>query len=532
MRKRIFYFINLLFLLTSFTLDSAPKQRILVGSPVRQKPDVLREFLESLNTLDRSSYITDYFFIDDNDSEESRQLLQQFAKQQKNRCHIVQANKASETDPFICDETTHHWNINLMDKVGSFKDTIIQDAREKQYDYLFLIDSDIVLHPKTITQLISTNRDIISNIFWTSWQPNLLFLPQVWLQNEYGQYKREPDEQLSAKEIKERMMAFLTKMRTPGTYEVGGLGACTLINKNALQKEISFKRIKNLSFKGEDRHFCVRAVALGLDLHVDTHFPAYHIYRESDLANIEDFKRSWKAQKKQNSPRITLSMIMKDEASRYLRPMLEDAKRYITDAVIIDDNSTDSSVALCEEILKGIPYKIIKNKESKFSNEIELRTQQWKETIKTNPDWIVFLDADEIFEDQFAQEVKQLVKSPDIDMYFFRLYDFWNTNHYREDTHWQAHSIYRPFLIRYRPDIPYAWDRKTPQHCGRMPSVATKLLGKTSELRLKHYGWAKEHDRIRKYHRFLILDPEAKYGNQEQYNTILDESPTLIKWVE
>ena len=29
---------------------------------------------------------------------------------------------------------------------------------------------------------------------------------------------------------------------------------------------------------GEDRHFCIRAAALGLSLYVDTHYPAYHIY--------------------------------------------------------------------------------------------------------------------------------------------------------------------------------------------------------------------------------------------------------------
>ena len=36
----------------------------------------------------------------------------------------------------------------------------------------------------------------------------------------------------------------------------------------------------NLALLGEDRHFCVRAGALGYTLYFDTVYPVYHIYRE------------------------------------------------------------------------------------------------------------------------------------------------------------------------------------------------------------------------------------------------------------
>src|SRR5690606_16569030 len=47
---------------------------------------------------------------------------------------------------------------------------------------------------------------------------------------------------------------------------------------------------KNISFWGEDRHFCIRAQALGFDLFVDTNYPAFHIYREDDLQVLENAK--------------------------------------------------------------------------------------------------------------------------------------------------------------------------------------------------------------------------------------------------
>ncbi|WP_328130652.1 hypothetical protein [Peribacillus frigoritolerans] len=77
-----------------------------------------------------------------------------------------------------------------------------------------------------------------------------------------------------------RYQSFIRQMRTPGVHKVGGLGACTLISQKALKAGVNFNRIENLSFWGEDRHFCIRAAALGISMYVDTHLPAYHIYRE------------------------------------------------------------------------------------------------------------------------------------------------------------------------------------------------------------------------------------------------------------
>jgi hypothetical protein len=60
------------------------------------------------------------------------------------------------------------------------------------------------------------------------------------------------------------------------------LGACTLISVPALKAGLNFLPINNVSFWGEDRWFCIRAEALGFPLYIDTHYPAKHLYRESD----------------------------------------------------------------------------------------------------------------------------------------------------------------------------------------------------------------------------------------------------------
>ncbi len=267
------------------------KKRVLIGSPIRQKPAILKEFLLSLEELTTNTFEADYLFVDDEVNPESIQILYDFAAKKQPHCLIAKSTD-TQNDVYICNEQTHFWSDQVIWKVAAFKDFIIQHAFKNNYDYLFLIDSDIVMYPQTIDHLISINKDIVSNIFWTDWQPGYPKLPQVWYYDEYKQYAINAREPLTNEEITSRTIAFLQLMATPGTYEVGGLGACTLISKKALSMGVNFKKIKNLTFWGEDRHFCIRAAALGIDLFVDTYYPAYHIYRESYLAGVLAFKEN------------------------------------------------------------------------------------------------------------------------------------------------------------------------------------------------------------------------------------------------
>ncbi|MBY3622342.1 glycosyltransferase [Acinetobacter sp. CUI P1] len=542
------------------------KIRVLIGSPIHQKPMVLKEFLNSLLRLNIADIELDFHLVDDNDDEESSRLLQEF----KNTGEHIYLQSSGFHDAYIRNDTTHFWNTDLVWKVANFKNLMINRAQTLNYDYLFLIDSDLILHPDTLRHLIGTNKDIISEVFWTQWQPGTMFQPQVWMHDEYNQWELLPGEKLQPEEINRRFHEFIAKMRIPGIYEVGGLGACTLISQHAIKAGVSYNQIRNISYWGEDRHFCIRAAALGIPLFVDTHYPALHLYRDSDLSKVEDFIKETTEAKAEATdsedslstdelpalveptpttdhpdneisketvpsarkrPKLTLTMVVKNESGRFLRQVLEEHRKYIDEAVIIDDGSTDNSAAICLEALEGIPVHLVHNTISKFSNEIELRKQQWEEVLKTKPEWILNLDADEIFEASFAANIEPLLYADEVDLFCFRLYDLWNATHYREDIYWRSHMNYRPFLLRYKEDFNYVWN-ESPQHCGRFPENIFELPHQLSNLRLKHLGWSKAEFRLEKYLRYMLLDPDGRYGWKEQYLSILDEHPHLIPWVE
>ncbi|UQZ87440.1 Glycosyl transferase family 2 [Paenibacillus konkukensis] len=227
------------------------KKKVLVGSPIHQKPAILHEFLSSLLRLKQENVELSYLFVDDNEDPQSTELLHRFVEDAK-RVFIIYSDQRNN---YECNETTHVWHDTLIWKVAEFKNAMIEHAVNLQYDYLFLIDSDLVLHPDTIEHLAAAGKDIVSEIFWTRWQPGASMQPQVWLHDEYKLWEYRPGEYLSSEDIAARTAAFIAKLRIPGIYEVGGLGACTLISRHALLSGVHFKPIKNLSFWGRTGTF-------------------------------------------------------------------------------------------------------------------------------------------------------------------------------------------------------------------------------------------------------------------------------------
>jgi GT2 family glycosyltransferase len=255
---------------------------VLIGSPVCQKPAILEKFLLSLNRLDREGLSLDFYFVDDNQIQESSEKLRAF---EPGDSAVIISMGANNTLNYMTSDFTHFWTPNLIERVAEYKNGIIQYAMKQGYDYLFLIDSDLLITPGLIQHLISLNKEIVSEIFWTKWYPANSPEPNAWMYDAYemASPKLSPDERT------QKSREFLESLKVPGVYEVGGLGACTLLSAAALHKGCNFSPIKNISIWGEDRWFCIRAAALGIPLFADTHYPAYHIYRESDLANAENF---------------------------------------------------------------------------------------------------------------------------------------------------------------------------------------------------------------------------------------------------
>lgn len=465
-----------------------------LDTQTRSSTAIFQHFLSSLERQQRRTISLGYLFLDQATPSEGVQenkstlemLLETFTPASGEKVHIEQGSKSVQY--------------------------VLEYASKGNYDYILFIEPTVVLQQTTLEWFALANKPVLcaSLINYPPARKSILERnpPPTILANQDTYY---PQQQFP------KLERIVDSTSCP----------CFLVRKESFQKVFVTGPVEGPGVSDSKRSLLQQALECTIPIYLDHHLPAYQILSKTDEEQVDSYIRNHRS----TPLRLTLSLLVKNEAKRYLQAVLASVREYVTDAVIIDDGSHDESAEMCRSMLDGIPLRLIQNRESKFANEVILRKQQWEETVKTNPDWILTLDADEIFEGKFKEQVGALMENVVVDAYYFRLYDFWNETHYRSDKYWQAHTFYRPFMVRYRPEITYCW-RETVQHCGRFPLNISKFPMACSDLRLKHYGWSHAQDRIEKYNRYQQLDPNARYGWKEQYESILDPAPHLLEWVE
>ncbi|MGJ8684492.1 MAG: hypothetical protein ACSHWW_07710 [Nonlabens sp.] len=240
-------------------------KKVLLFSSLCKEKSILEIAVPTWLTQECENLQLDLLFYDDNKSVEASEYISNLAQENK-RVNLLDGLFKDESD-----YKNHNWTFHAVDRIITIKNQAIQYAIENEYDALFLVDADLALHPQTLQHLESLNKDFVFEIFWTVFTDQLFAKPNCWDVHPWDYFNTDS----------------ILKLKKAGTYEVGAGGACTLISRNAMLKGLSFDRINNMPYKGEDRHICSRASVLGIKIFVDTHLPAFHIFNNSllDQAN-------------------------------------------------------------------------------------------------------------------------------------------------------------------------------------------------------------------------------------------------------
>jgi len=241
--------------------------KILIGSPVRcsepWQTKAFKHYLESLDNLEKPCQ-TDRLFLLHNSPH-----LREYVKEGAISGGTQYLADVETPDTYKCTEKTHEWESPNLLAVTAMRNYLISTAREMGYDYYFMVDSDLVLHPQTLVKLIEAQKDIVAEAFWTKWTPDDIEAVNAW---DRDLYSFSPDRDTRFKQF-----------RTPGLYKVGMSGACIMMNKKVLESKINYDYIPCVSFWGEDRAFSIRAACAGFEIWLDTHHPPIHLYRPSEL---------------------------------------------------------------------------------------------------------------------------------------------------------------------------------------------------------------------------------------------------------
>lgn len=265
-------------------LPFAKKIRVLIGAPVRKQADVLKAHLASLAWQEKPDRVTfDYLFVDDYPGPDAgTEVLAAFVK--ANGGKVLKVNETRSDDFSDTHPVTHQWTESAMNRVGRIKNGILKATLDGGYDYLWLVDSDLILDKTTFASLFNLQRQVASAVYWTRWNsPQLHSGPQVW---------QAPVYQLGLPHYPEH--EFRDDLVNRDLIKVGGLGACTLIARSAIEKGVHFGKPPEFPsgglWDGEDRHFCEWARRLHVELWADAWPDIFHVYHASDAGRIPEMQ--------------------------------------------------------------------------------------------------------------------------------------------------------------------------------------------------------------------------------------------------
>lgn len=245
---------------------------ILHFSPVKKENKIIELHLQSLKDLQSDDLNLTYSFFDDNDDIQSSILLEKFVNNFYNAILFTQADIKLEDKN---KNQKERWDTHSYKRITTIKNFAIKYFLEGDYDYLFLTDSDLILHPDTLKTLLKQEKHFCAEIFWTKFKGSPTYTPNAWYSSNIG-FSLED----------------LLQFKKKGTYKVDFTGACTLLSRTILNDNVTFKKIPNVNYLGEDKHFCIRASVNEYEIYVNTEYPSFHIYDSELLDEGKAFVKS------------------------------------------------------------------------------------------------------------------------------------------------------------------------------------------------------------------------------------------------
>jgi glycosyltransferase involved in cell wall biosynthesis len=380
---------------------------VLIATLIRNRAWCLPKFLEALErqTHTYPANKISYIFIVNDSVDESEELLKKWAQNEGKKYKEIKIRSLNFGNS---DALDHTWSDVKLKNMADMRDMCLELLKTSTCTFLFSIDSDVILqHDDILRHLVGLDKAVVSEVFWAKWEQNTKrFLPNVWLSGGYN--------------INE---GFIKQLCIPGLYEVGGLGAVTLIHRDVVEHGVNYQRVVNLpqDMRGEDRDFCTRATVAGFKLWADTYKTPLHLERseEEKLAHnkfiqsksIDQFKEKIINPVKEELPvfkvtdnTVSLCMIVKNE-ERNMRGALSSVKPFVNEMIVVDTGSTDKTKELAKEFTEKV-YEFEWCDDYAAARNFALS--------KATSKWILFLDGDELVPPETLKHFYDLIQKPEL----------------------------------------------------------------------------------------------------------------------
>ena len=203
---------------------------------------------------------------------------------------------------------------------------------------------------------------------------------------------------------------------------------------------------------------------------------------------------------------------------KYLTRSLDEFKRLCDDAIIATNNADEETINLID----SYGFKHYEDNREWGLAQPDIKTSLLTKAGELNPDWIVAIDADEVFAPSFTrEEAEKLTQTGEIAYYFLVVNLYNNEQHFAHGAGVQQFWNIR--FYKYMPEYGLQFQRKA-LHCGLGPPITYKY-GWHAPFYLLHYGLMDKADRERKQARYRKYDPNKRYKAGAYYDELGQELP-------
>jgi glycosyltransferase involved in cell wall biosynthesis/GT2 family glycosyltransferase/SAM-dependent methyltransferase len=278
----------------------------------------------------------------------------------------------------------------------------------------------------------------------------------------------------------------------------------------------------------DDDDYCDRIRAAGRSLAVFDGCVVQHggvlpssFRSKADFGSLSALNRTLYHQKQRGLPAQAAEVLgvlrIKNEAA-HIGEVLESLLPLCPRILVFDDHSEDDTAAICQRF--GSRIELTHSPFTGF-DEARDKNHMLAHLGKQNPDWVLWIDGDEVLERDGAAQLRPLLQDPQVAAYSLRIAYLWDApDQLRVDGLFGRFTRQSLFRLRGQKLNALHFPKMGPGnlHCGNVPRGLRGEIH-AAGVRLKHYGYMQAEQRQRKYEWYNKIDP-GNHGEDEYRHII------------